>query len=382
MEKQVAKYLSKLLAHGLIRDRGDASLFGLDDEIYSNAGAVPEEVRKIFSLLNINSLLIAKPDPAYWSIISRLTGHGTACIRPRDCESLTFIHDIPVVPTMDPVLTARALTLRKGCIVKDAGIVTSGTVSLEQAFVTMSSICFATFVKFFADALNSAYGYGDAPETCACPLDDVNGLLEQAVLRTNGAPLNPEAPASEEEIIKAIIEAGSAVVQAGLVDSFFGNISYRLGDAVYISQTGSSLDELGGYIDRVTMDGSTTCEITSSSELLAHVRTYELTGDTAILHGHPRFSVIMSMFGEALGFGDKRSIEGIPVVSGEVGAGKHGLCNTLPPAMQESHCAIVSGHGTFTSCRGSFREAFEKLSAIEHTCRQAYREALEKAPSR
>ena len=179
-----------------------------------------------------------------------------------------------------------------------------------------------------------------------------------------------------------MIEAGKAVVHAGLVDSFFGNISYRLGDLIYISQTGSSLDELGGYIDRVTMDGSSTCELTSSSELLAHVRTYELTEDNAILHGHPRFSVIMSMFGETLQFGDRRSIEGIPIVSGEVGAGKHGLCNTLPAAMQEAHSAIVSGHGTFTSCRGSFREAIDRLSSIEQTCRQAYQEALRKAPNK
>ncbi|MCK7471005.1 MAG: hypothetical protein MZU95_09615 [Desulfomicrobium escambiense] len=67
--------------------------------------------------------------------------------------------------------------------------------------------------------------------------------------------------------------------QRGWWTRFSATSPSKEGLLIYISQTGSSLDELQGRIDCTTMDGSSTCEITSSSELCAHVRIYELTGD-------------------------------------------------------------------------------------------------------
>ncbi|HQG30836.1 MAG TPA: class II aldolase/adducin family protein [Deltaproteobacteria bacterium] len=377
MQKQIDKYLAKLEKQGLIEGEHGASLFGLDDEIYTNAGTVPDEIRTLFSLLNINSLIVARPEPLLWSIITRLASEDEI-IRPCDCESLTFFHDVPVVHSLQAGPVARALNRRKGCIVKDTGIVTFGTVNLEQAFITMSSICFASFVKFFSDALNGLHGCGCTPKPDPLRIDAVLELIGQAApMPSRSIPAVHELK-DEAQIIRAMDEAGKALVGSRLVDSFFGNISYRQGDIIYISQTGSSLDELPGCIDRVPLDGSSTCEITSSSELLAHVKTYELTADNAILHGHPRFSVIMSMFGGELPFGEKRFVEDIPVVSGEVGAGRHGLSHTLPPAVKEHGGAIVSGHGTFTSGAVSFSDAFDRLSEIEHRCYLAYRELLRK----
>ncbi len=378
MQAQVDKYLAKLIRHGLIAGEADAALFGLDDVIFTNRDSVPAEASELFSLLNINSLLIARPEPMLWSIIGQLADGNPGLIRPRDCESLTFIHDIPVVPSLDPGPVARALSRRKGCIVRDTGIVTTGTVSLEQAFISMSSICFATFVKFFTGALNAAAGHSGAAPVDPAKRSACLELLERSAPRAFVEPLPRRLPAAtEDEAVRAMDEAGRSVVEAGLVDSFFGNISCRDAEVVYISQTGSSLDELPGYIDRAFMDGSSTCEITSSSELMAHVRTYELTGDDAIVHGHPRFSVIMSMFGEPLEFGRTRFIGDVPVVAGEVGAGSRGLLHTLPPAMEDHHCAIVAGHGTFTSCTGSFAPALRRLSSIELMCYRACRDVLE-----
>jgi len=376
MQEQIAKYLGKMQRHGLIEGPGSASLFGLDDELYTNASSLKPEAAGLFDLLNINSLIIARPEPMLWQIISHLAEAEPGMICPRDCESLTFIHDIPVIDTLDPLLAASALNRRKGCIVRDTGIVTTGTVSLEQAFVYLSSICFAVFVKFFTDAINALTGCGCGAFPDRQHLDIVLDLLEKAAPKPPLSGLSAQTPETEDEILSAMDEAGRAVVETRLVDSFFGNISFRKGAAVYISQTGSSLDELLGHIDRVPLDGSSTCAITSSSELLAHVKTYEQCPDNALIHGHPRFSVIMSMAGETLEFGEKRFIGEVPVIAGEVGAGSRGLCHTLPAAMQESHCAIVAGHGTFTSCTGSFRDAYLKLHAIEDLCYTEYRRIL------
>lgn len=366
MHEQIARYLGKLQRHGLIEGPGDAALYGLDDKILTNKSRVPGHVRELFARLNINSLIIARPGPLFRYVIGHLCLREPELICPCDCESLTFIHDIPVVESLDPCRTAQALSRRKGCIAGGELLVATGTVSLEQAFTSLSSILFATFVKFFTDALNGLHGCGEAVPRGM--LDALPGLLARAAPRSSVEPLPERVPEGEDEILQAMDQAGRAVVNARLVDSFFGNISYRDEGVVYISQTGSSLDELPGHIDRVPLDGSSTCGITSSSELPAHVKTYELTGDNAILHGHPRFSVIMSMFEGPLPFGGRRSIGGVPVVSGEVGAGARGLVHTLPEAMRESHGAIVSGHGAFASCRGSFREAFTRLMDMESLC--------------
>ncbi len=166
------------------------------------------------------------------------------------------------------------------------------------------------------------------------------------------------------------------------MDSYFGNISYRLGDTIYISQTGSSLDELAGCIDPCPMDGSSSAGITASSELTAHSEIYRRTDNRAVLHGHPKFSVILSMDCDEQACPDrgrchikcakKRYINDIPVVPGEVGTGPTGLCHTLPPAIRGRRGAIVWGHGLFTVGRNDFNEAFQHLLAIENMCREEY----------
>jgi len=377
MQSQVSKYSEKLLRHGLIKQPGDVQLYGLDDEIYTNQHTVPEAVRSLFGSLNINSLLVARPEPLRWRIIQKLINRHPVCIKPSDSESVTFIHDIPVIDSFDPVTIAGALNRRKGCIVRDAGVITTGSVSLEQAFIVMSSICFATFVKFFSDALNGLYGIGSTEKPDKETLELCMDLLSRLSPFTGADSLPENLPLDEDGIIQAMDAAGKATVAAGLVDSFFGNISFRQGDLIYISQTGSSLDELPGRIDRVPLDGSSTCELTSSSELSSHVKIYETTRNRAILHGHPRFSVIMSMFGGPLAFGDTRFIDDIPVVYGEVGAGRHGIVHTLPPAMPAKNVAIVYGHGVFSGSETSYHDAFEKVSSVETLCFEHFRKKLE-----
>ncbi len=185
----------------------------------------------------------------------------------------------------------------------------------------------------------------------------------------------------EDTVIKMISEAGRAVVDCRLVDSFFGNISYIADNTLYISQTGSSLDELESCIDAVPIDGSSSVGITASSELSAHKQIYLKTGDHAILHAHPKFSVVMSMHClEEMCARDichrsckrRREISGIPIVPGEIGRGSSGLMHTVPSAMKESGGVLVYGHGVFTSGKKDFREPFQRLLDIETKCREEY----------
>jgi ribulose-5-phosphate 4-epimerase/fuculose-1-phosphate aldolase len=257
-------------------------------------------------------------------------------------------------------------------------------VSPEQAFITFCSVCFAAFVKFFADFSRSAQR-------------GKMGQGQEAAFRRAVAHLDPPMGARPslmkgpfsggDEVLSAMEEAGRATVAGRLVDSYFGNISCLAGKVLYVSQTGSSLDELEGCIDAVPLDGSSCTGMTASSEFSAHRQIVLYTGRRVVLHGHPRFSVILSLDCNRrdcpergfchLRCPEERFAGGAPIVPGEIGAGRYGLSRTVPPALQDHPGVIVYGHGVFTAGREDFNGAFERLLAIEGACRTEYFRRLE-----
>jgi ribulose-5-phosphate 4-epimerase/fuculose-1-phosphate aldolase len=399
MKSLIDKYIRKLVSQGLA-DSESTIFLALDAELYSNkpleGSGVREELealRKVFDLMNINTILFSRPLEPYKGIIKELTGNKTDRIIPMDCETRTFFHDIPVIDEFSPEAISEALSHRKSAIIRDRGIITYGVVTPEQAFVSFSSTCFSTFVKYFYDSLiyfKECRLKDSLPdERYMMGFKKIISNLQPSALGLK--PLTSTPPETEEDVIRMLSEAGRAVVEQRLVDSYFGNISYVFNKVIYISQTGSSLDELDGCIDAVPLDGSSSTGITASSELSAHKNIYYATGDNAILHGHPKFSVIMSLHCEIKDCPhymdmdycyrkcrEKRYVAGVPVVSGEIGTGPAGLMNTVPEAMKEGKGTIVFGHGVFTSGRDDFNSPFQRLSEIEEECKKIYFHSIEK----
>lgn len=380
MEQLVKKYAGKLIAAGLAEN---PLVCGLDDEVIWNR---PDDDIPIFEQvldgMNINSLICVQPAEPYLTIFRFLTSRYPETITPSDCETRTFLHDVPVTKDFAAASILTHLRRRKSVVVASGNgirLITFGGVSPEQAFVSLSSVCFSGFVLFFADYLADCR-QGIVTEEQQRAFDKVNAQLEPSHRTLPTLAAGPFS--SEQQVYQAIIEAGRYTVDYGLVDSYFGNISYRLGQTIYISQTGSSLDELAGCIDPCPMDDSSCAGITASSELVAHDEIYKNTDNIAILHGHPKFAVILSM--DCTDFDcinrdqchikctRERSIEDIPIVPGEVGTGTTGLCHTLPPAIQNKRGVIVWGHGLFTVASNDFNEAFKHLLDIENMCREEY----------
>lgn len=196
------------------------------------------------------------------------------------------------------------------------------------------------------------------------------------------AEQTPGPYTTTEAAATALAETGLRTVELRLVDSVFGNISTDLGCSVLISQTGASLDELSGCIDDVVKDHSSTVGITASSELIAHQAIYARTGAATILHGHPRFSVILSLLCEEEGClitdcwreCDRiRYLDAVPIVAGEVGAG--GLASKVPPVI-DGGIAIVYGHGVFATGSDDFNEPLSAMIALENSCRNLFLERL------
>lgn len=410
MDKLVNKYARKLAQAGLAEETGPLSpiVGGLDDTlVWNRTGPETDILEQVFKGLNINSLVFLRPKAPYDKIIEFLARQallGNGLIEPKDCETRTFLHDLPVVGKFSADNIIQALKKRKCVIVaapeeaadfQGIAIIAHGTVSPEQGFVVASSVCFACFVKFFADYLENLQKGKASRES-----DDLFDLLSPMVETNLPSEVTPplasgqtsEQPdlaqgpfSTEEQIYAAIVQAGRKTVEYGLVDSYFGNVSYCRDNILYISQTGSSLDELAGCIDPVPLDGSSSAGLTASSELTAHIQTIAQTCCDAILHGHPKFSVILSMDCDPkekaicphrdhchIRCPKKRFINQVPIVPGEVGTGPTGLCNTLPQAFGDSNHVIVYGHGVFTLGEDDFSQAFATLLEVETNCRITY----------
>ena len=241
------------------------------------------------------------------------------------------------------------------------------------------SVCFSCFVKFFADYLTELHS-GTLADTYREAFDKVVELLPK---REQITPELIQGPFYNEELVyQALAQVGKLVVDRGLVDSFFGNVSLLYNDTLYISQTSSSLDELEGCIDPCQLDGSSCAGMTASTELPAHMRIVQESNVRSILHGHPKFSVIMSMVCDSekcdkrglchIRCPDRRFVRDVPIVPGEPGSGRYGLCNTLPPAVVNKPGAIVYGHGVFTTGEKDFVKPYKNLCAIEEMCREEY----------
>lgn len=372
------RYENKMVARGLV-DSGSPLMAEVETEIVWNRNDPKTRVlADVFSRLNINSLCFSQPAEPYRSMVEYLASSADS-ITLRDNETRLFLHDLPVVRDFDARQIASRLKHRKAVVIAGHGIVTYSAVTLEQCFVLFSSVLFACFVKFMADFLEHAKSGGSSNAELAA--------FEQAMASMAPAPeidvtLGKAPFRSEEEVYRAISQAGKPIVDYGFVDSVMGNISYRFKDTLYISQTGSFLDELEGCIDPCPLDNSTCTGITASTELPAHMRIVTETRHRAILHGHPKFAVIMSLMCAKIDCEfegqchtkcpETRTIENIPIVAGESGTGPNALSNTVPMALKTHSGVIVYGHGVFTAAEEDFNRPFYDLIEIETRCREAY----------
>jgi len=373
----IAKYAEKL--H---RDRsvvtGRLGIAAQDDVMLSEgAPDLSRLAADVLSHLSCLGVVAAAPSLPFAEFLLRRA--EAESIVPLDTETRTFLHDIPIVRrgklAGNPAAAIAALlSKRKGVVAEGIGIVASGPVTLEQAYIHYSSVFHACHVKYLLDVLQDGFRLPGEEEAFRAFREERLRPPSAEELAFRPGPI--ETP---EDVLAEVRAVGRYTVERGLVDSFFGNISYRVGDTIYISQTAASLDELAGCVDPVPTDNRSTTGITASSELLAHRRIYEATGARAILHGHPKFAVAMSMLCDVKDCPVKdcwkdctrvRMLGDTPIVAGEIGAG--GLAARVPPVIGGPGKAIVYGHGVFAIGKDGFGEAFRSMVDIENRCQEEY----------
>jgi ribulose-5-phosphate 4-epimerase/fuculose-1-phosphate aldolase len=378
MIRQINEFNEKLVRHGLVLP-DKARLYAIDDVLVaSHEDEYLDFFRAVLGKLNIMGLIFAPPAPPWDTFFKEIMTEDIDRIYPEDCETKTLLHDIPVTSGLDVDEVVAALRERKGVIIRGHGIVTHGAVTLEQAFIWFSSIMHSIYVKYFVDFDRRDTGDISDEEQVA-ELDKIIALMDIYKPFDYSDRVLMKGPQTGEDVYKSMCECGRMTVDSRLVDSTFGNVSYTTGGIMHISQTMAPLDELESCIDPVPLDNSATVGITSSTELPGHIGIYDSTKHAAILHGHPKFSVIMSMLCDEKDCektdcyrecDSKRFVRDIPIVVGEMGAG--GLNKTVPPAIVNRRGVIVYGHGVFTTSEDDFNVAFQNLLQIELDCRAEY----------
>jgi len=393
MHDQIEKYTRKLL-----RDRTavpeSIRFYRLDDIVSANRH---DEWLPLFSSvfegLDITALLFARLTLPFADLLVERADPGTDRLVPKDSETKGFLHDIPFIrqkewegasKTDQTAMIVRCLKERKAAIIEGLGVVSTGGVTVEQAYIGFSTLFHTTFVKYLLDVLTDGF-----------KLANEKMIFEGFKLKWNKSPDLSDltfaaGPIVERNaIISEICAVGRYTVGKGFVDSFFGNISYFDGKTIYISQTTSSLDELEGFIDPVPVDGSSTAGLSASSELPTHRGIYLDAAYRAVLHGHPRFSIILSMLCDEKNCPIRdcnrlcdrsRSVCGVPIVAGETGAG--GMARSVPEAMKQQGVCIVYGHGIFAAGEKDFRDAFMKMADVENRCREEYFRLAEERQSK
>lgn len=165
---------------------------------------------------------------------------------------------------------------------------------------------------------------------------------------------------------------GRRIVAAGLTSSRFGNISLRHGEKIFITATGSSLDELDRDLV-VETDLTGPCPSMASSETCVHRAIYRESEAEAIIHTHSPFAVVLSLIErEAVEPIDSEGVHflgAMPIVDGPFGTEELGRSVSL--ALRDHPACIARGHGVFAAGK-SLPEAYIAVCMAEHSSQVRY----------
>ena len=172
-----------------------------------------------------------------------------------------------------------------------------------------------------------------------------------------------------------ISRIGKKLVENGLVESHFGNISVRVGNRMLITRSGCALDEITeDSVVEVSIDGTCALDMIASSEAIVHRAIYRKTPALAIVHAHCPFAVTFSLLAESDSITPADS-EGqyflgeVPIVKGGIGSDE--LAENLASALSSHRTAIIYSHGTFATGK-VLDEAYILTTQVEHSCKIKY----------
>ncbi len=168
---------------------------------------------------------------------------------------------------------------------------------------------------------------------------------------------------------------GKKLVDYGLVESHFGNISIRIGGKMLITRSGFALDEINeNSVVEVDIDKPSSFDVIASSETIVHRAIYKNTSALAVIHAHSPFAVVESILAEKdkivpIDSEGQYFLHDIPIVKG--GVGTHELAKNTADALCDHKGVIAFSHGSFAVGK-ILEEAYVVTTQIEHSCKLKY----------
>lgn len=162
------------------------------------------------------------------------------------------------------------------------------------------------------------------------------------------------------------IEVGKMLFQSRLVDGASGNISFREGDKILITKSGTNLDSLSkdSFVELYNPQ--------ASRDRLVHAKIYEKTNYNAVIHCHGVFNVVLSLKKDKilpLDLEGKLYLGELKVVSAEFGSAEY--AEEIAEVIKEKGVAIARAHGIYSAGK-DLVEAFNKACYTEHSCEILY----------
>jgi L-fuculose-phosphate aldolase len=186
-----------------------------------------------------------------------------------------------------------------------------------------------------------------------------------------------EEPMSD--LVRELIDVGSAAVQKGLALASGGNLSGRLPGSEHFVVTGS-----GTWLDRLTPDDFTLMTLdgdvrggapSPSSEWKLHGRTYQVREDVnAVIHLHPQHCVLLDALGHQIRLITLdhafyvRSVGRTPYYPN----GSDELADSAAEQARSHDCVIMGHHGC-SALGPSVSMAFRRALNLEEAATQTYR---------
>ncbi len=174
-----------------------------------------------------------------------------------------------------------------------------------------------------------------------------------------------------EDIRQELCIYSERLKQRGLTSATGGNLSYRVGDDMWISPTGCVLDELevGDWVKVSLVTGDPyPHKFKPSSEIVLHCEVFRIRPDVlSIMHSHPPHVIALSLSGiEIQPIGSEAPIslgERIPIIPYEIPTSPM-LGRVVAQYAKDFNVMVLKNHGLVTLGRSN-REAYNRTELTE-----------------
>ncbi|AGK61951.1 Ribulose-5-phosphate 4-epimerase-related epimerase and aldolase [Archaeoglobus sulfaticallidus PM70-1] len=179
----------------------------------------------------------------------------------------------------------------------------------------------------------------------------------------------------EEAVFEEAALYGRKLYERGLIDGASGNLSFKDGDYVFITKTGVNLYDLTkeSFVKvRIDADAEKLKALSASSDALLHIKAYQKSDYSVILHCHGTYNVVLSLIYDKIVPVDlegKLFLGEIEVIDASFMTEEY--AEMVSDGIAKKGFAVVKGHGIY--CAGkTFREVFNVIEYIEHSCQVLY----------